>query len=162
MTLYPNPMILSFKSHFGAQPTYFKEKILACIVPGYRILYQPKLHTIRKSSRYRAGQFLHMAYGVRTKKYEQFNRGVTGIEKCTGIQKIEIRWSEAKHESLSPSYTIPFDGRFARIWVDDRPLSFLRAEALATNDGFDSIHDFLNWFSADFQGEIIHWTDLKY
>ncbi len=155
-------MIIPFRSHFNRRPTYFKEKILASVLPGYRILHQPKLHTIRRSSQYRPGQFLHMAYGVRTKKYEQFNRNIVGLEKCTGIQRFEIAWSEARHENLSPSYTIPFDSRFARVWVDDRPLSFMRIEAVAMNDGFDSTQDFLNWFSTDFQGEIVHWTDLKY
>ena len=33
---------------------------------------------------------------------------------------------------------------------------------LARNDGFDSIQAFFEWFKEDFEGKIIHWTDLRY
>ena len=35
-------------------------------------------------------------------------------------------------------------------------------ETLAIADGFDSIEDFFKYFTNDFTGKIIHWTDLKY
>jgi hypothetical protein len=35
-------------------------------------------------------------------------------------------------------------------------------EVIARHDGFDSVNDFLDWFSEDFTGKLIHWTDLKY
>jgi hypothetical protein len=37
-------------------------------------------------------------------------------------------------------------------------------EELAINDGFDSVADFWDYFSSygDFEGRIIHWTDLTY
>lgn len=33
---------------------------------------------------------------------------------------------------------------------------------LATNDGFDSVSDFLTYFNDHFTGQIVHWTNLKY
>lgn len=35
-------------------------------------------------------------------------------------------------------------------------------EVLAKNDGFSGVKEFFEWFSEDFKGKIIHWTDLKY
>ena len=33
---------------------------------------------------------------------------------------------------------------------------------LAINDGFESLKHFFEYFNEDFEGKIIHWTDLKY
>ena len=37
-----------------------------------------------------------------------------------------------------------------------------KMELLSQNDGFDSVQDFLDYFSENFYGKIIHWTDLIY
>ena len=29
-------------------------------------------------------------------------------------------------------------------------------------DGFESLNQFFRWFSDDFYGQIIHWTDFRY
>ena len=85
-------MILGFKRFFpdGSQ-TYFKEKILAGA--GYGpVVTMPKIHTIRAGSRWHQGMSIQMAYGVRTKKYDQFNKGIEGLQICTGVQNIKIKW----------------------------------------------------------------------
>jgi hypothetical protein len=35
-------------------------------------------------------------------------------------------------------------------------------EVLARNDGFATVKDFFEWFSEDYTGKIIHWTELRY
>lgn len=41
-------------------------------------------------------------------------------------------------------------------WSEAQLLEFVQ------NDGFDTIEDFFNWFDSNFEGQIIHWTDLIY
>lgn len=132
-------MILGFKKQLpGGKESRFKEKILEGV----------KQHTIREDpqDRWQKGMGIQMAYGVRTKDYEQFNADREDLQTCTGIQKIEIKWK--KHECI--------------LTVDGRVLSRNKMEKLAINDGFDDLVSFLTWFSADFKGKIIHWTKLRY
>lgn len=100
-----------------------------------------KLHTIRadKTDRWKVGNKIHFATGIRTAKYNQFHEGV-----CKGIQNIQI-----------------FD---RTIIVEDRELPEWEIEDLAINDGFDTVEDFWGWFDGydSFTGKLIHWTDIKY
>lgn len=100
-----------------------------------------KIHTIRedKHKRWKEGNTIHFATGVRTKKYKQFISGM-----CFGVQEIYI------------------DNEQTVVMVDGRRLTFYEIETLAKNDGFDSVCDFLKWFGDNFTGRIIHWTKLKY
>lgn len=147
-------MILSFKTHIDVKPTHFVEKILACSPLCYSF-YKPKKHTIRKGMRWKAGMDIHMATGVRTKKYCRFNGGEIGLDKVISTQRIEIRY-ENRHSD------------FPNIYIDGRQFSIFQKadipvlERLAINDGFDSFGKFLDWFSEDFEGQIIHWTDETY
>jgi hypothetical protein len=134
-------MVLGFKPQF-VQP----------------ILNGTKKHTIRedKHNRWKVGNSIQMATGVRTKKYYEFSNGF-----CKGIQKFQIKWDMPFGEE--------FEGRLFKVFIDDRCMNNnffhnneLMLEVLARNDGFDSVSDFLHWFSEDFEGKIIHWTDLKY
>ena len=166
-------MILGFRQYFpwhtekNPAPTYFREKILASVglVTASAILsvdvrkkvfqtdelsapiYQPKLHTIREGSRWKAGDIMHMAYGVRTKNYQQFNKGISQLERVKSVQKIEI-------------IRDPHFG--CLIQIDNRQIGMATIQDLITNDGFDSSDDFLKWFNKDFVGQLIHFTDLKY
>lgn len=156
-------MVLSFKERFpwGA-PTYFREKIL--LGAGYKwfnnaavkvsnglILkdeygqrLRPKIHTIRAGIRWTADDAIHMAYGVRSSRYCQFNRLVPGLQVCKSVQHIEIQRKRA-----------PF------IRIDGIPIVH-QLEDLYFNDGFDSPNDFWRWFNEPFKGQIIHFTDFKY
>jgi hypothetical protein len=134
-------MILGFKTKFPwGEPTNFVEKITKR--PGFT----PKLHSLRKSKkldRWKAGNYIHFATGVRTKNYTQFYDGV-----CYSTQQIRI---EFKH-AYKPI-----------IHVDDRKLSDSEIETLAKNDGFDNVAVFCEWFrKEESPNQIIHWTDLKY
>ena len=41
-------------------------------------------------------------------------------------------------------------------------LSKQAVEILAKNDGFDTVDAFFAYFTQDFDGKIIHWTDFVY
>jgi hypothetical protein len=147
-------MVLGFKQKFPwGEPTYFREKILYGVgkviwLTPRQIKKYPKIHTIRAGTRWKSGDKIHMAYGVRSKNYEQFNKGIPELEVVKSVQKIEM--------ILEPGcllVTVSIDGRF---------LGLGEIEKLAINDGFPDINDFFEWFNKDFTGQIIHWTDLRY
>ena len=108
----------------------------------------PKIHTIRvdKNSRWKVGNDIHFSINVRTKKMFRF----APIIKVKSIQKIEI-----VHRGIVGE-------RKANIYIDNVIIGIDEMEQLAINDGFDSVENFFEWFSNDFTGKIIHWTDLKY
>lgn len=153
-------MILGFKEFFDKEktkPTYFREKI--CVGAGYTsnkydrgpgLVYfvdHPKIHTIREGSRWKAGDLMHMAYGVRTKDYRQFNKDIPELQVVKSVQRIEIKpvWE------------------FAMVYIDGIYISEdNQLDRLVINDGFASQHEFFSWFNKDFSGQIIHFTNFKY
>jgi len=110
------------------------------------ILSGKKIHTIREDAhnRWKVGMKMHMATGVRTKNYHQFDAKI-----CKSIQKIEI---------IKTGYYL----EEAMVLIDGILLNEKEIQQLALNDGFNSLVDFLMWFENGFVGKIIHWTDLKY
>jgi len=143
-------MIIGFKQKFPwGESTNFREKILLSVRNTYsNALYSPKIHTIRTGTRWKAGTKIHMAYGVRTKHYEQFNKYIPELEECISVQNIEMK--------LDPGCLL------VTVCVDGRFLGLGEIEKLAINDGFDDINDFFEWFNGDFTGQIIHWTNFRY
>ena len=108
-----NNMILGFKTQFPDKtPTFFPEKILACTFRdnSFYLMHRPKKHTIRSGQRWKAGMPIHMATGVRSKAYRQFNKNVPGLNKVISVQKIQIKWDNPVGD---PRYDF-------NIWVDDR------------------------------------------
>jgi len=133
-------MILSFKKQFKP-----------------KILDETKKHTIREDphNRWKAGRKIHMATGVRTKLYNCFMKDV-----CRLTQRINIKWERGFNEKrISKIY---IDGK---IFAEELTIGYLGEKELyrlAINDGFDTIKEFFEWFDEDFNGKIIHWTDIKY
>ena len=133
-------MILSFKKQFTEL-----------------IVKRDKIHTIREdpTNRWKAGNKIHFATGVRTKHYNQFAAG-----KCHSVQYITILWEDRpvvyigdSEDSIMPFY----------FKNDDVTYGAGQMLALVKNDGFASLKDFFEWFSKDIWAwKIIHWTDLKY
>lgn len=151
-------MILGFKQQYPwGGPTYFEEKILQGVgiqVPNSPTM-QVKLHTIRGADcRIQPGDALHMAYGVRTKNYRQFNKGIEPLAVCKGRQKIEM--------SMFPSGNIKHR---CIMHIDGKKISDYMIAMLVESDGLWS-KAFRDWFfptgTGTFTGYIIHWTDLKY
>lgn len=120
----------------------FKKQFVAKIKAG------TKCHTIRedKRNRWKAGMKMHMATGVRTKNYKQFCETLT----CISIQKIQIIY----YDSIMYHY--------AEVFIDGNKLSQKKVNELAINDGFKDEVEFFKWFTEDFKGKIIHWTNKKY
>ena len=108
-----------------------------------------KIHTIRKDphGRWKPGRKIHLATGVRTKHYEQFRSGV-----CVSTQEIYIKWCSRHGHWMGDTLT----------FVDGTAVKSDIIEQIAINDGFESVQDFFAWFSEDFSGKIIHFTDLRY
>lgn len=132
-------MLLGFKTKFpwGA-PTHFVEKITK--QPGF----WPKIHTLREGERWKPGDLIHFAIGVRTKQYYEFKR-----DTCKNTQSVII----VNVEGLG----------FPIIYIDLRRLSIPEREKFALNDGFDSLADFARWFHKDiYVLQLNHWTDFKY
>lgn len=201
-------MLIGFSKYFPwhtkdkPAPTYFREKILASagyawitmVYPqgkgkpaiegesfaqkGY-LLHQPKLHTIREGNRWKAGDLMHMAYGVRTKNYQQFNKGIQELERVKSVQKIEIKWYKDTSEIGKFATTIGikhndvkmcFDGKECiHVTFSDGGLSCAgvgydnpKHVDCFKNDGFDGVYEFFKWFSKDFTGQILHFTNLIY
>lgn len=120
----------------------FKPQFKAPILEG------TKIHTIRedKSNRWKAGNTIQMATGVRTKNYECFAKA-----SCLSTQTISIKWPPRGRTFKSPI-----------VKIDGRKLLIPEVVKLAHNDGFDHVFDFYKWFNEDFEGKIIHWTDKRY
>lgn len=130
-------MILSFKQKLPDNtPTGFVEKILEDI----------KIHTLREdpNGRWKGGNSIQMATGVRTKYYNQFNIDRPDLQKCISVQKV----------GLYPDLQI--------IVIDNRGLTNDEIELFAIRDGFDSVDKFWQWFTKTQQLKLIHWTKLKY
>ena len=124
------------------------------------ILEGSKIHTIRRDEhdRWKAGKKIDMATGVRTKNYNKFAEKI-----CVSTQTIEIKWKEAIEDQ--------FEGRSVRVFIDAKDVTLnwfddttydTVVDVLSKNDGFSTLRDFFTWFSEDFKGKIIHWTDFKY
>lgn len=126
---------------------------------------EPKIHTIRKdkTAKWKEGNKIHMVIHNRTSKRFQFAPTVT----CLCVQKISI-----KHYSLMGSRADIFiDGKcYVSGYFTDKhdhdmnssEQRFLRMQKLAFNDGFISVQEFFEYFNSDFEGVIIHWTNLMY
>ena len=132
-------MILSFKQQF-------KQKILD----------GSKIHTIRedKPRRWKAGNSIQAATGVRTKNYDCFFE-----DSCKSTQKIIIEHFPGHVEIFIDGYIF---GRAHHHGLNDIYDWSNCIEELAKNDGFDNLRDFFKWFDSDFIGKIIHWTDKTY
>lgn len=165
-------MTLSFSTKFpSGDPTYFIEKINDGIISmdkGFKhevwekereyssmfgfnlreldVLSSFKIHTIRRDlkDRWKVGNDIHFVINNRTKDRFQF----APILKVKKIQTIEIQRGFAKSH--------------LKIWIDNKSLSIEEMNELALNDGFKNLDHFLEWFSEDFKGKIIHWTDFSY
>lgn len=143
-------MVLGFKifNKELMKPTGFVEKILN----------GDKVHTLRKGKRWKAGNSIQMATGVRTKSYHQFNKHKPDLQNCVSVQTIKFKnyrfWGYMEMYQVTA-----FD-----ILIDGRLLTLEEMKVLAKNDGFDSLYEFFIWFKdkKDWPDQIVHWTDLKY
>ena len=123
------------------------------------ILNGSKVHTFRKGKRWRAGMKIHMATGVRTENYKQFNHYFfyPELEKCISTQDYKFEF----HENLKE--------RFMSLTIDGKDMSENEIKRISYLDGFKNVTDFVNFFyqrrdkkTNTHEGQIVHWTNLKY
>ena len=129
----------------------------------------PKKHTIRRdcNNRWKAGTMIDFYINARRKTAFKFAPRVP----VKSLQTISFSWIDKPagyHVFGTPVdrvCVIHIDGKtFGDAYFYQGKLfsQTERIHDLATNDGFDSLEDFFEWFHEDFSGKIIHWTDLKY
>tara|TARA_R110002096_G_scaffold129211_1_gene277885 strand:+ start:4591 stop:5127 length:537 start_codon:yes stop_codon:yes gene_type:complete len=178
-------MTLSFSQKINDAATFFPEKILSGLrgmeltqeMANYLsqssshskpLSFRPKLHTIREDTkdRWKVGAKIHMVINNRTKDRLQF----APVLEVKAIQKIKI-WRSVEGNSTKVCVFIDDKLLGVATFLDGYLLSYSKSLLeLAYNDGFDYLSPdpapwdlgFFNWFSEDFEGKIIHWTDLKY
>jgi hypothetical protein len=120
-----------------------------------KILNKTKLHTIRedKNRRWKVGNDIHFATGVRTKNYNQFHKS-----RCKKVDDIEIIWNHPFKGDFSSSSCVMIDGKgYFSVLINSRRLGYSEICQLAKNDGFANVTEFAEWFSSDFKGRLIHW-----
>lgn len=145
-------MILGFKEKFtsGIQ-TRFAEKIIHAQDTAFctNAHLMPKIHSLRIGERWKPGMSIEMAYGVRTKDYHQFNKGIKSLETCISTQEIFMTYYNRKLE----------------VSIDDEYQYYYAKQLLAKNDGLNLLQ-FLSFFfpkgDGKWSGQIIHWTNFKY
>lgn len=118
-----------------------------------------KIHTFREdnANRWKAGMNIHFVINNRTKKHYQF----APIIKCVSTQTVQIKWTGTYIDvTIDGKHYVNFNT--AGSWSFDQYNGAEEIYALAVNDGFESAFDFFKYFSKDFTGKIIHWTNKKY
>jgi hypothetical protein len=169
-------MILPFSTQLNGKPTYFVERIHKCfslkeiyMIAGldpsvhypkdYNFVAKdklsPKLHTIRedKNDRWKAGTKIDFFINCRQPNMFRF----APVLPVVSVQKIEIVYYSTRETIIKD-----LPSKRAVIIDDKKRLSDKEIQALAQNDGFDSLDDFFAYFENGFTGKLIHWTDLKY
>lgn len=121
------------------------------------ILNDTKKHSFRedKHNRWKPGMIMQLATGARSKEYKQFAERT-----CTGTQDIEIKYTENRG-----AVRITIDGKHFGTYhrfLPEKSVNKDNVLQLVKNDGFEDLNDFLSWFKRDWEGKIIHWTDLRY
>lgn len=133
------------------EPTEGLQWFLNNCLPG-----PSKPHTIRAGKRWRPGVMIDFWINMRTKDQFRFAPRVPVVS----VQDILIKYKNnpSGWEANSEPYVM-----IEKTWFypdDDSDRKVLTS--LAINDGFPNVDAFFKWFDSDFEGQIIHWTDLKY
>jgi len=185
-------MTLSYQTKINGNDTYFVEKIIASIhyenkigfelneflglyyLLDYRtkqdfintiISYEKKnkKHTIRadKKNRWKVGSKIHSKIW-RGKPYNSPAIDFTPLLEVKNIQSFSIMYDTVDNQTL---VTVFIDNKVfgSATLVNCKIESYSEhLKNLALNDGFDNVNEFLEYFSEDFYGKIIHWTDFAY
>jgi len=159
-------MNIMFMTKFpDGTPTDFVGKIIqSCLnVTGEYAQHRiAKSHTIRASKRIKKGMRLSMRYW-KEKPYRSPQVEFMETE-CISTQDILVEWEnhgigQNGKEMIAPVVWIDGQMFYAPFWGEG---SKENLERLAINDGFSCGDEFLKWFNKDFEGQIIHWTELRY
>lgn len=161
--------------NLGFSKTFPRGKTLKGKPTGFvkKIKRGEKIHTIRedKTNRWKQGNKIHCFTGLRTKKCKLFY-----LAECKGTQEINIFrvyagmgivrcFKGAKRKLFKLNAKIenfPIIIRQNLVFIDGKQLTSYQIRQLAKNDGFKNSTEFFEWFDKDFEGKIIHFTNLRY
>lgn len=166
-------MILRFMDKFpDGYGTYFEEKLNHIksphrnmfVGPRGEIEVFPKIHTIRKDelNRWKPGMSVQGYYHARTKRSRKIFDG-----QCVSVQSIKITYRQ--NNGFSQSVEIQIDKKVWMVVLNIHPVTGEyemhnipeTIYDLIINDGLTP-QQFFKWFNVNFEGKIIHFTDLKY
>ena len=114
----------------------------------------PKPHIILKGNEFKAGDEI-------TFISNEFQ--FAPVVECVSVQKIKIEHNRCKYHTIEVLIDgMEFNNRCLNEYgvIYDDYLETI--QQLATNEGFSTVKRFFEYFSEDFEGQIVHWTDLKY
>lgn len=157
--------------HLKGRATGFQEKIWKALYIEHSqdwrvdvripLFERPKIHTIRRDQRdrWQAGKKIHFVINPRSKNRKQF----APVINCISTQKISITYKELNlgNELIE----VKIDDVLWKAFRNRKKVVYewdVQLMILAQNDGFNTVEDFFSWFSEDFSGNIIHWTDHTY
>ncbi len=126
-----------YKSQFGKSWDGFMEEV------------EPKQHTIRSGKRWKAGDLIYFVVNTNFSTYFRF----APVLKCQSVQDIEIKYTGQEKIPI-----VLIDGTEIQLLENYQSI----VEQLVMNDGFDCTDSFITYFNADFTGQLVHWTGLKY
>jgi len=116
----------------------------------HKIMNETKIHTIR-SMKYRGVEYpreaRHCYVGL-------INKDV--ITNITGIEELEIIYLSEDSDVYKRCGYSPL------LVVEGRQLTAEEAMELAKNDGFNSWHEFKQWFDSDDSRILMHFTERRY
>ena len=128
----------------------FKETFVPAVVDG------TKPHTIRAGQRWRVGMSIQFYRNARQKSMAKIREN----GEAKAVQTVRVDRESATY--LNESRTIVWPG----IFIDGRELKPIECMMLAQNDGFDNVTELVafldNAHGLPFEGQLIHWTDLRY
>jgi hypothetical protein len=178
MNLKKQPkMILGYSTIIDKKETHFVDKIWSGLIKnelafpeqikqfesdyliktlkelGINIDATPKLHTIREDGKNRWKVGTKIDFFINSRKQDMFRFAPT--LPVVSIQDIMIT------RNKSGKAMVFIDGKifYLQDWSLEQNYKMLH---FAKNDGFDTSEDFFEYFNTDFNGKIIHWTNLKY
>lgn len=108
----------------------------------------PKIHTIRKGRRWRAGNRIHFKQWTGA-PYRSKTFCFAPTYTCASVQNVAVEPPTACSRG--------------RLYIDGKELIQSEIEELAINDGFDSADCFFKWFNEETDNlQLIHWTSKRY
>lgn len=122
------------------------------MILGFKSAFVPqiqagtKVHTIRQGSRWKAGHTIHFYQKVRQPGMSKFHPD----GRVTSTQHVRIDYDNGR-----------------QLFVNGRRLQGAELEGFALRDGFPNSELLFRWFADThkglfFEGQLIHWTDLRY
>lgn len=171
-------MILSFSTHLNGQPTYFVEKIWAGFKANdmlfrgasLEVKNEEYLHRFGKSPFECKKKFNPKITTIREDRHNRWTKN-TWIDFCINPRSERMfnfapRFRVITIQRVFMTY-LPHLGNGFEMSIDGKYCCDEAVRTIAQNDGFDSTHEFVNYFirqmkDGEFSGKIIHWTDLKY